>query len=436
MCPGQPEDRSGAAPRTPQGGCPSLRDAQKVPSAPIRTGPPGRTSGTAPLSLTPWNVRRRVSGVGGARRRKRRCTARGLLPPARGPGRAFPDLGARLPAVRGRRGSPAVPPRRGPRPPGSAGLRRHGRRPRRAGDRGPRSSPRRRGRPCARVRRRAGGEAGRPRPADLLAHRAAARDHRAALRQRVAGQRARGRRRGRPGPGAAAGPRPRRRNRTSRGARHRGGRPVAAELVVAAGRRQARTGSAAGPRARTGSTPNTGGGRLSRSAPRARRGGPCRDRAPPGPRLGLRRGHARPGPRRRRRLRARRGRAAALRDTHRLPGGTRDGTGTGRLVRHHRACGARRVRAARGPRGDPARGTARAGRERRPPPLALATTDPAAYVRALAGAGQAAELTAPGGLGDFGWLLQPVGFPDRFPDSPDAVLRDALLVDVPDHEEQ
>jgi hypothetical protein len=57
-------------------------------------------------------------------------------------------------------------------------------------------------------------------------------------------------------------------------------------------------------------------------------------------------------------------------------------------------------------------------------------------VRALAGAGQAAELTAPGGLGDFGWLLQPVGFPDGFPDSPDAVLRDALLVDVPDHEEQ
>lgn len=70
------------------------------------------------------------------------------------------------------------------------------------------------------------------------------------------------------------------------------------------------------------------------------------------------------------------------------------------------------------------------------PPLALATTDPAAYVRALAGAGQAAELTAPGGLGDFGWLLQPVGFPDPFPDAPDAVLRDALLVDVPDHEEQ
>ncbi|NUS81077.1 MAG: hypothetical protein HOV70_33390, partial [Streptomyces sp.] len=41
------------------------------------------------------------------------------------------------------------------------------------------------------------------------------------------------------------------------------------------------------------------------------------------------------------------------------------------------------------------------------PPLALATTQPAAYVRALASAGEAAELTAPGGLGDFGWLLQP-----------------------------
>ncbi|WP_432139124.1 MULTISPECIES: SAM-dependent methyltransferase [unclassified Streptomyces] len=45
------------------------------------------------------------------------------------------------------------------------------------------------------------------------------------------------------------------------------------------------------------------------------------------------------------------------------------------------------------------------------PPLTLATTDPTAYVRALASAGEAAELTAPGGLGDFGWLLQPVGVP-------------------------
>ncbi|MFE2287735.1 SAM-dependent methyltransferase [Streptomyces sp. NPDC059443] len=43
------------------------------------------------------------------------------------------------------------------------------------------------------------------------------------------------------------------------------------------------------------------------------------------------------------------------------------------------------------------------------PPLTLASTDPAAYVRALSAAGEAAELTARGGLGDFGWLIQPVG---------------------------
>ncbi|MBK6014706.1 SAM-dependent methyltransferase [Streptomyces sp. MBT53] len=46
------------------------------------------------------------------------------------------------------------------------------------------------------------------------------------------------------------------------------------------------------------------------------------------------------------------------------------------------------------------------------PPLTLASTDPAEYVRALARAGEAAELTAPGGLGDFGWLVQSVGIPD------------------------
>ncbi|UQA93931.1 SAM-dependent methyltransferase [Streptomyces halobius] len=45
----------------------------------------------------------------------------------------------------------------------------------------------------------------------------------------------------------------------------------------------------------------------------------------------------------------------------------------------------------------------------RRPPLALASTDPAAYVRALSSAGAAAELTDPAGLGGFGWLLQPVG---------------------------
>ncbi|MFF3897026.1 SAM-dependent methyltransferase [Streptomyces sp. NPDC001812] len=50
------------------------------------------------------------------------------------------------------------------------------------------------------------------------------------------------------------------------------------------------------------------------------------------------------------------------------------------------------------------------------PPLTLASADPAGYVRALAGASQAAELTATGGLGDFGWLLQPVGIPDVLAD--------------------
>ncbi|OIK27053.1 SAM-dependent methyltransferase [Streptomyces malaysiense] len=46
------------------------------------------------------------------------------------------------------------------------------------------------------------------------------------------------------------------------------------------------------------------------------------------------------------------------------------------------------------------------------PPLALASTDPAAYVRALASAGEAAELTARGGLGDFGWLVRAVDVAD------------------------
>lgn len=52
------------------------------------------------------------------------------------------------------------------------------------------------------------------------------------------------------------------------------------------------------------------------------------------------------------------------------------------------------------------------------PPLALASTDPAAYVRALVSAGAAGELTAPGGLGDFGWLVQPVGIANPLPAQP------------------
>jgi SAM-dependent MidA family methyltransferase len=45
------------------------------------------------------------------------------------------------------------------------------------------------------------------------------------------------------------------------------------------------------------------------------------------------------------------------------------------------------------------------------PPLAQASSDPVGYVRALAAAGEAAELTARGGLGDFGWGLQSVRMP-------------------------
>ena len=53
------------------------------------------------------------------------------------------------------------------------------------------------------------------------------------------------------------------------------------------------------------------------------------------------------------------------------------------------------------------------------PDIALASTDTHAYLRALGGAGEEAELIARGGLGDFGWLVQGVGV-----DVP-AVLREA-----------
>ncbi|WP_036373251.1 SAM-dependent methyltransferase [Micromonospora sp. ATCC 39149] len=43
------------------------------------------------------------------------------------------------------------------------------------------------------------------------------------------------------------------------------------------------------------------------------------------------------------------------------------------------------------------------------PPLSLAATNPARYVRALAASSAAAELTDPAGLGGHHWLLQPVG---------------------------
>jgi SAM-dependent MidA family methyltransferase len=50
------------------------------------------------------------------------------------------------------------------------------------------------------------------------------------------------------------------------------------------------------------------------------------------------------------------------------------------------------------------------------PPLDLASTDPAGYVRALSAATQAAELTDPDGLGGHFWLIQPVKIdPDALP---------------------
>ncbi|MEV5611587.1 SAM-dependent methyltransferase [Streptomyces sp. NPDC052225] len=77
------------------------------------------------------------------------------------------------------------------------------------------------------------------------------------------------------------------------------------------------------------------------------------------------------------------------------------------------------------------------------PPLSLASQDPTAYVRALTRAGEAAELTARGGLGDFGWLVEPIGLPDGALRADGSLLADgslradeSLLVDVADHEEQ
>ena len=43
------------------------------------------------------------------------------------------------------------------------------------------------------------------------------------------------------------------------------------------------------------------------------------------------------------------------------------------------------------------------------PPLTLASSDPAGYVRRLSTAGEAAELTDRAGLGSFSWLVQPLG---------------------------
>jgi SAM-dependent MidA family methyltransferase len=48
---------------------------------------------------------------------------------------------------------------------------------------------------------------------------------------------------------------------------------------------------------------------------------------------------------------------------------------------------------------------ARLGLDAGRPPLDLAHSDPAAYLRALARSGEVGELTATGGLGDFWWIV-------------------------------
>jgi len=55
------------------------------------------------------------------------------------------------------------------------------------------------------------------------------------------------------------------------------------------------------------------------------------------------------------------------------------------------------------------------GVDPRRPPLALASTDPPAYLRALRRAGEAGELVGRSGLGGFGWLVQGVGITVPFP---------------------
>lgn len=56
------------------------------------------------------------------------------------------------------------------------------------------------------------------------------------------------------------------------------------------------------------------------------------------------------------------------------------------------------------------------------PPIALASSDPRGYLRALSQASSAAELTDPAGLGGFGWLVQGVGVA-----VPDALRTDQTL---------
>lgn len=156
----------------------------------------------------------------------------------------------------------------------------------------------------------------------------------------------------------------------------------------------------------------TGGGRCRPRRACARRSGS------PGPRVDGGRRHGRARRRRRRGLRAHRRGAPPFgtltafregRETAPVPDGSRDLTAHVALD----ACAA--APALTGARLLTQRDALRAlGVTGGRPPLSQASSDPAGYVRALAAAGEAAELTAPGGLGDFGWLVQPVGVGDVF----------------------
>ena len=100
------------------------------------------------------------------------------------------------------------------------------------------------------------------------------------------------------------------------------------------------------------------------------------------------------------------GRPAPVRHPHRLPRRPPGPPGPRRPLRPDRPC---RHRRPPGHPDHPARGPHPLGLSAPRPPLSLATHDPTAYLRALAAARQAAELTAPGALGDFLWLATPVG---------------------------
>jgi hypothetical protein len=80
-----------------------------------------------------------------------------------------------------------------------------------------------------------------------------------------------------------------------------------------------------------------------------------------------------------------------------VPDGSRDVTADVAVDAVAAACGGRLLRQRDA--------LAALGVDGRRPPVEQARTDPAAYVRALSRAGEAAELTARGGLGDFWWIV-------------------------------